>query len=318
MIKKNKFLDDYLNELDLNDDIKKIISVISKTCYKISEAIRYSNINNLVGKTGVINVQGEQVQKLDEFSNNLLIKSLSNTGKVFLMGSEEIKSVIVPSPNNLNADYIVVFDPLDGSSNIDVSVTIGTIFAIYKKINNDQRDISNLLQKGSEAIVAGYTVYGSSSVMCISSREDTSMFSFDNNGKALVTDEKITHGNSKVYSINESNWNKFTDKDKRWIESLRSGENGKYTARYVGSLVADFHRNLLKGGIFAYPTDPKTGQGRLRLIYECNPLSFIAENTGGDANDGENKILNLTPDDLHQRVGFYIGSKEEIDIRKNS
>ena len=237
MIKKNKFLDDYLNELDLNDDIKKIISVISKTCHKISEAIRYSNINNLVGKTGVINVQGEQVQKLDEFSNNLLIESLSNTGKVFLMGSEEIKSVIVPSPNNLNADYIVVFDPLDGSSNIDVSVTVGTIFAIYKKINNDQRDISNLLQKGSEAIVAGYTVYGSSSVMCISSREDTSMFSFDNNGKALVTDEKITHGNSKVYSINESNWNKFTDKDKRWIESLRSGENGKYTARYVLSLI---------------------------------------------------------------------------------
>ena len=261
MIKKNKFLDDYLNELDLNDDIKKIISVISKTCHKISEAIRYSNINNLVGKTGVINIQGEQVQKLDEFSNNLLIESLSNTGKVFLMGSEEIKSVIVPSPNNLNADYIVVFDPLDGSSNIDVSVTIGTIFAIYKKINNDQRDISNLLQKGSEAIVAGYTVYGSSSVMCISSREDTSMFSFDNNGKALVTDEKITHGNSKVYSINESNWNKFTDKDKRWIESLRSGENGKYTARYVGSLVADFHRNLLKGGVFAYPADPKLGKG---------------------------------------------------------
>ncbi|MED5283320.1 MAG: class 1 fructose-bisphosphatase, partial [Chloroflexota bacterium] len=247
-----------------------------------------------------------------------LIKSLSNTGKVFLMGSEEIKSVIVPSPNNSNADYIVVFDPLDGSSNIDVSVTVGTIFAIYKKINNDQRDISNLLQKGSQAIVAGYTVYGSSSVMCISSKEDTSMFSFDNNGKALVTDEKITHGNSKVYSINESNWNKFTDKDKRWIESLRSGENGKYTARYVGSLVADFHRNLLKGGIFAYPADPKTGQGRLRLIYECNPLSFIAENTGGDANDGENKILNLAPDDLHQRVGFYIGSKEEIDVRKNS
>ena len=144
------------------------------------------------------------------------------------------------------------------------------------------------------------------------------MFSFDKNGKALVTNEKIIHGNSKVYSVNESNWNKFTDKDKRWIESLRSGENGKYTARYVGSLVADFHRNLLKGGVFAYPADPKTGQGRLRLIYECNPLSFIAENTGGDANDGENKILNLAPNDLHQRVGFYIGSKEEIDIRKNS
>ena len=317
MDKKNKLLDDYLDDLDLDDNLKKILSVISNTCYKISEAIRSSNINNLVGKTGEINVQGEQVEKLDEFSNDLLIKNLSESGKVFLMGSEEIESVIVPNPNNKDADYIVVFDPLDGSSNIDVAVTIGTIFAIYKKINNDQSDESNLLQKGSNAIVAGYTVYGSSSVMCISSKEDTSMFSFDKNGKALVTNEKIIHGNSKVYSVNESNWNKFTDKDKRWIESLRSGENGKYTARYVGSLVADFHRNLLKGGVFAYPADPKTGQGRLRLIYECNPLSFIAENTGGDANDGENKILNIAPNDLHQRVGFYIGSKEEIDIRKN-
>ena len=140
MVNKNQDLSEYLNNLDIESDLKKIISVISSTCYEISEEIRLSNINNLVGKTGEINVQGEQVEKLDELANNLLIKNLSETGKVFLMGSEEKESVIIPHPNNKNAEFIVVFDPLDGSSNIDVSVTIGTIFAIYKRVNSDQND----------------------------------------------------------------------------------------------------------------------------------------------------------------------------------
>ena len=318
MVNNNQDLSEYLNNLDIESDLKKIISVISSTCYEISEEIRLSNINNLVGKTGEINVQGEQVEKLDELANNLLIKNLSETGKVFLMGSEEIESVIIPHPNNKNAEFIVVFDPLDGSSNIDVSVTIGTIFAIYKRVNSDQNDDSNLLQEGNKAIAAGYTVYGSSTVMCISTKEDTSMFSFDKKGDPTITNPKIIHGESKVYSVNESNWNKFTEKDKRWITSLKSGENGKYTARYVGSLVADFHRNLLKGGIFSYPADPKTGIGRLRLIYECNPLSFIAKNTNGYASDGEKSILGIKPENLHQRVGFYIGNNIEMSIYKNS
>ena len=318
MVNNNQDLSEYLNNLDIESDLKKIISVISSTCYEISEEIRLSNINNLVGKTGEINVQGEQVEKLDELANNLLIKNLSETGKVFLMGSEEIESVIIPHPNNKNAEFIVVFDPLDGSSNIDVSVTIGTIFAIYKRVNSDQNDDSNLLQEGNKAIAAGYTVYGSSTVMCISTKEDTSMFSFDKKGDPTITNPKIIHGESKVYSVNESNWNKFTEKDKRWITSLKSGENGQYTARYVGSLVADFHRNLLKGGIFSYPADPKTGIGRLRLIYECNPLSFIANNTNGYASDGEKSILDIKPENLHQRVGFYIGNNTEMSIYKNS
>ena len=318
MVNNNQDLSEYLNNLDIESDLKKIISVISSTCYEISEEIRLSNINNLVGKTGEINVQGEQVEKLDELANNLLIKNLSETGKVFLMGSEEIESVIIPNPNNKNAEFIVVFDPLDGSSNIDVSVTIGTIFAIYKRVNSDQNDDSNLLQEGNKAIAAGYTVYGSSTVMCISTKEDTSMFSFDKKGLPTITKPKIIHGESKVYSVNESNWNKFTEKDKRWITSLKSGENGQYTARYVGSLVADFHRNLLKGGIFSYPADPKTGIGRLRLIYECNPLSFIAKNTNGYASDGEKSILEIKPENLHQRVGFYIGNNIEMSIYKNS
>ena len=318
MVNNNQDLSEYLNNLDIESDLKKIISVISSTCYEISEEIRLSNINNLVGKTGEINVQGEQVEKLDELANNLLIKNLSETGKVFLMGSEEIESVIIPNPNNKNAEFIVVFDPLDGSSNIDVSVTIGTIFAIYKRVNSDQNDDSNLLQEGNKAIAAGYTVYGSSTVMCISTKEDTSMFSFDKKGLPTITNPKIIHGESKVYSVNESNWNKFTEKEKRWITSLKSGENGQYTARYVGSLVADFHRNLLKGGIFSYPADPETGIGRLRLIYECNPLSFIANNTKGYASDGVKSILDIKPENLHQRVGFYIGNNTEMSIYKNS
>ena len=154
--------------------------------------------------------------------------------------------------------------------------------------------------------------------MCLSKKSNTSMFSFDNNGLEILTNENINHGNSKVYSVNESNWNKFTDKDKRWISRLKSGDLGKYTSRYVGSLVADFHRNLLKGGVFAYPADPTTGIGRLRLIYECNPLAFIAQNTEGNATDGNEKILDIQPFDLHQRVGLYIGNSEEIDIYKNS
>jgi len=318
MTKKTEDLDSYLENQKFNNNLSILIQSISNTCFEISRTISSSGINNLLGKTGEINVQGEHVEKLDELANNLIIEKLSNSGQVFLMGSEEIESAIIPKPNNPNAEYIVVFDPLDGSSNIDVSVTIGTIFAIYKKINNDQDDLENLLQIGENAIVAGYTVYGSSTVMCLSTPKDTSFFSFDKNGRALKTHSKISHGSSKVYSINESNWNMFTEKDKNWINNLKSGIVGKYTARYVGSLVADFHRNLIKGGVFSYPSNPKTGEGRLRLIYECNPLAFIAQNTNGDANDGETKVLKIKPTDLHQRIGFYIGSKEEIEIRKNS
>tara|TARA_Y100001970_G_scaffold59490_3_gene75693 strand:- start:2656 stop:3606 length:951 start_codon:yes stop_codon:yes gene_type:complete len=313
----NENLNSYLESQKFSPDLNIILKTIADTCFDISETIRSSGIKNLLGKTGEINVQGEEVEKLDIYANNLLIDNLSKTGKVFLMGSEEIETAIIPENNN-DAQYVVVFDPLDGSSNIDVAVTIGTIFAVYKKVNNNQNDLENLLQKGENAIVAGYTVYGSSTVMCISSPEDTSMFSFNKSGIALKTHSSLSHGNSKVYAVNESNWNTFTEKDKNWINKLRSGDEGKYTARYVGSLVADFHRNLIKGGIFAYPSNPITGEGRLRLIYECNPLSFIAENTSGNANDGEKKILKIKPSDLHQRVGFYIGTKEEIEIRDKS
>ncbi|MFL2653472.1 MAG: class 1 fructose-1,6-bisphosphatase [Dehalococcoidia bacterium] len=318
MIKNNEELNSYLTNQNLNEDLILVLKTISDSCFEISETIRSSGINNLIGKTGEINVQGEKVEKLDEYANNLLIRNLSHTGKVFLMGSEEIESAIIPNPNNIDSEYVVVFDPLDGSSNIDVSVTIGTIFAIYKKINNDQNDLENLLQKGKNAIVAGYTVYGSSTVMCLSSSVDTSLFSFDKNGRALRTHSNIKHGNSNIYSVNESNWNNFTEKDKSWIKKLKSGTEGEYTARYVGSLVSDFHRNLIKGGVFAYPYDSITGEGRLRLIYECNPLSFIANNTNGDASDGERKILEIKPSNLHQRVGFYVGSKKEMEIRKKS
>lgn len=318
MTNNNENLNSYLEEQKFSPNLNIILKTIANTCFDISETIRSSGIKNLLGKTGEINVQGEEVEKLDIYANNLLIDNLSKTGKVFLMGSEEIETAIIPENNNDDADYVVVFDPLDGSSNIDVAVTIGTIFAVYKKVNNNQNDLENLLQKGENAIVAGYAVYGSSTVMCISAPEDTSMFSFNKNGIALKTHSSVSHGNSKVYAVNESNWNNFTAKDKNWINKLRSGDEGKYTARYVGSLVADFHRNLIKGGIFAYPSNPITGEGRLRLIYECNPLSFIAENTSGNANDGEKKILQIKPSDLHQRVGFYIGTKEEIEIRDKS
>jgi fructose-1,6-bisphosphatase I len=316
MTNKKSDLNEYLNSLDIDLEIKEIVKIVSSTCFKISETIRESSINNLIGKTGEINIQGEQVEKLDEFANNLIINNLSKTGNVFAMGSEEVESIISPKPHNPNAEYIVVFDPLDGSSNIDVAVTIGTIFSIYKKVNSDINDEVNLLQKGENIILAGYVVYGSSTVMCISEKTNTSMFSFEKDGTEILTHKNIKHGNSKVYSVNESNWNKFTENDKRWISKLKSGDIGKYTSRYVGSLVADFHRNLLKGGIFAYPADPTTGIGRLRLIYECNPLSFIAENTNGDATDGKNKILDIAPENLHQRIGFYIGNIEQMNILK--
>ncbi|MDG2101174.1 MAG: fructose-1,6-bisphosphatase [Dehalococcoidia bacterium] len=318
MTNKKSDLNEYLNSIGIDDEIKKIVKVLSSTCYEISQAIRESGKNNLIGKTGEINIQGEHVEKLDEFANNLLVSNLSKTGNVFAMGSEENETIISVKTNNQEAKYIVVFDPLDGSSNIDVAVTIGTIFAIYKKVNSDETDKANLLQKGKNIILAGYTVYGSSTVMCLSKKSNTSMFSFDNNGLEILTNEHINHGNSKVYSVNESNWNKFTDKDKRWISKLKSGDLGKYTSRYVGSLVADFHRNLLKGGVFAYPVDSTTGIGRLRLIYECNPLAFIAQNTQGNATDGNEKILDIQPLDLHQRVGLYIGNNKEIEIYKNS
>ena len=233
-----------------------------------------------------------------------------------MMGSEEIESIILPQPENPNGEYVVVFDPLDGSSNIDVSISIGTIFAIYKKINSDQQDVDNLLQKGNQILASGYAVYGSSTVLCLSIINKTSLFTLSGDQEFFLTSENIVHGDSKVYSINESNWNKFTDENKLWVNKLRSEEFGKYTARYVGSLVADFHRNLIKGGVFAYPADPKSGIGRLRLIYECNPLAFIAKQSKGRATDESEDILDIKPTALHQRVGLYIGGEEEINLRE--
>ena len=301
MVNKTTSLEEYIDSFIEDSNLQEVIRSISTACKTISNSVRLAGINDLLGKTGDINVQGEKVEKLDEFANNTLINQLSKSKKVFMMGSEE---------------YIVVFDPLDGSSNIDVSISIGTIFAIYKKINSNQQDVDNLLQKGNQILASGYTVYGSSTVLCLSIPNKTSLFTLSDNQEFFLTTENIVHGNSKVYSINESNWNKFTEGNKLWVNKLRSGKFGKYTARYVGSLVADFHRNLIKGGVFAYPADPKSGIGRLRLIYECNPLAFIAKQTKGRATDESEDILDIKPSALHQRVGLYIGGTEEINIRE--
>ena len=316
MVNKTTSLEEYIDSFIEDSNLQEVIRSVSTACKTISNSVRLAGINDLLGKTGDINVQGEKVEKLDEFANNTLINQLSKSKKVFMMGSEEIESIILPKPENPNAEYIVVFDPLDGSSNIDVSISIGTIFAIYKKINSNQQDVDNLLQKGNQILASGYTVYGSSTVLCLSILNKTSLFTLSDNQEFFLTTENIVHGDSKVYSINESNWNKFTEENKLWVNKLRSGEFGKYTARYVGSLVADFHRNLIKGGVFAYPADPKSGIGRLRLIYECNPLAFIAKQTKGRATDESEDILDIKPSALHQRVGLYIGGTEEINIRE--
>jgi len=287
----------------------------------ISREVNKAGLVDVLGFTGEINVQGEQVQKLDEYANKILIHRMERSGVLCALSSEE-NADLVRIPCGFPAgDYFLIFDPLDGSSNIDANVNVGTIFSIYRIEKGANVDnLSELLQKGSRQVCAGYFLYGTSTMMVYTTGTGVHGFTLDPSvGEFLLSHPDIkTPEVGRVYSINEAYWNYWDEPTKEAVAYFKGTDNerGKaYSQRYIGSLVADFHRNLLYGGIFMYPADsrdPAKPTGKLRLLCEAAPLAFVIEQAGGMAIDGAGPIMDILPTQLHQRVPLFIGSKKDV------
>lgn len=291
----------------------------------ISKEVNQAGLGDILGATGEVNVQEEQVQKLDIFSNRIIVERMQHIGELCCMGSEEVADLIDIPRQYPKGNYILVFDPLDGSSNIDVNVSIGTIFGVYKKQSSESEVeflLDDVLQEGYKQVAAGYFIYGSSTIMVYTSGNGVHGFTlYPSVGEFLLSHEDIRiPEKSKIYSVNEGNYQYWDDKTRALIDFFKAKDKDTgrpYSSRYVGSLVADFHRNLLKGGIFMYPADlkdPRKPTGKLRLLFEANPLAMVVEQAGGYASNGYESILQLKPEELHQRVPLYIGSKKDVEL----
>ena len=287
----------------------------------ISREVNKAGIADVLGMTGTKNIHGEEVKKLDEYANDRLFQAMDHGGHLCIMASEE-QDEIIPIPDEFpKGKYVLLFDPLDGSSNIDVNVSIGTIFSIHrKKTAGENGKLEDCLQKGRDQVAAGYIIYGSSTMLVFTTGQGVNGYTLDPSvGEFILSHEDIkTPSKGKMYSANEGNanfWDEGTREYIRYLKEKDTASGRPYSLRYIGSLVADFHRNLLYGGIFLYPADskdPKIPKGKLRLLYEASPLAFIIEQAGGIATDGKNNILDIQPTELHQKVPLIIGSKEDV------
>lgn len=284
----------------------------------IGSSVNKAGLVDILGLTGNENVQGEEVQKLDDFANETLIKALDHTGRLCCMASEESEGLIEIPEKYECGKYVLMFDPLDGSSNIDANVSIGTIFSIFHKVSEGDRGaIEDCLQQGKKQVAAGYIIYGSSTMLVYTAGNGVHGFTLDPGiGEFLLSHSFIeTPKRGKIYSCNEGNYAKWEPNLRRYIDYIKTPDktSGRpYKSRYIGSLVADFHRNLLYGGIFIYPADSSNPNGKLRLLYEANPLAFIVEQAGGAASDGKMDILDKTAQSLHERTPLIIGSYEDV------
>jgi fructose-1,6-bisphosphatase I len=293
-----------------------LLSGLTLATKMVEAKIRQGGLSDTLGAKGSINVQGEVQQKLDVYANEALLHTLGARDSVAALVSEENEEPVIINADPESGKYIIVFDPLDGSSNIDVNVNVGTIFSIHKR--QPGQDIETaILQPGSKQVAAGYVVYGPSTVFVYTAGNGVHSFTLDPTiGAFVLTEEQMKMPEQgPYYSTNEANESSWPPAYQEFVRTLRRGElNGKsYSSRYIGSLVADFHRTLLKGGVFLYPPTAKTPKGKLRLLYEANPLAFIAEQAGGAATDGAQRILGLTPASIHQRTPFVVGSRCEVE-----
>lgn len=292
------------------DGLDAVISGIAEGAQRIQQKIQSARLANVIGTTGEVNVQGETVQILDTAASDTFVEIFRDSGRVAMVGCEEIEDTVVLGEGQ-SYDYIVQMDPLDGSSNIDVAVSIGSIFGIWQRRADDAVSDDSLLRLGSEQVAAVYVVYGSSTVLVMAVKDSVQGFTLDPTNRRFVH----THPDLRIpdkcpyYSTNEGNFEKLDEPTKKAVSALRDN----YSLRYVGSLVADFHRNLLKGGIFLYPGDQASPDGKLRLMYEAFPLGFIAEQAGGAASSGVIRILDIQPEKLHQRTPLIIGNKDVVN-----
>lgn len=281
----------------------------------ISRQVTKAGLVDVLGWTGTTNVHGESVQKLDVFADEVIYKAMDHTGSLCCMASEE-QPEIVPIPERFPCgSYVLLYDPLDGSSNIDVNVSIGTIFSIHRRVS-EGRDgcLEDCLQPGSRQVAAGYVVYGSSTMLVYTSGAGVHGFTLDPSvGEFLLShpNVQIPQSSSRTYSVNESYYERWQPEQQRLMDHFKAEEG--LSARYIGSLVADVHRTILKGGIFMYPADIRSPQGKLRMLYEAAPLALICREAGGAAIDGRGDILDLTPTEIHQRTPLYLGSRDLVD-----
>jgi fructose-1,6-bisphosphatase I len=294
-----------------------LLSGITLATKIIQAHVRRAGILDVLESTGQLNVQGEVVQKLDKIANETLLRCLGYRGNVGIMVSEEEDEPRIIHEAGEKGKYIVLFDPLDGSSNIDVNVSVGTIFSILQCKSDIPRSavMDHILQAGVQQVAAGYVVYGSSTVMAYTTGDGVHMFTLDPAiGAYVLTREDVRMPPAgKTYSVNEAYSADFPDWVGRYLAWAKNPESGGYSLRYIGSLVADFHRTLLRGGVFLYPPTRKSPQGKLRLLYEANPMAFLAEQAGGAASDGRMRILEKLPTSLHQRTALIVGSKQEAE-----
>lgn len=297
-------------------DLTQLITAILTAVKAISSAVRRAGIAQLFGIAGSVNVQGEEVKKLDVLANDLFINMLKSSFTTCLLVTEENEMAIEVEVEK-QGKYVVCFDPLDGSSNIDCLVSIGTIFAIYRKVSEGPATVNDALQPGRNVVAAGYALYGSATMVVLSVGYGVNSFMLDPSiGEFLLTDRDMKiKPRGKIYSINEG-YSKFWDAPvKEYIEGVKYPKTpGKapYGARYIGSMVADVHRTLKYGGIFMYPATSESPKGKLRLLYECIPMSFIIEQAGGLATTGTAPILDIVPEKIHQRVAIFLGSKDDV------
>lgn len=300
-------------------ELTALLSAIKLGAKIIHRDINKAGLVDILGASGAENIQGEQQMKLDLFANEKLKAALKARGIVAGIASEEEDEIVIFEGVE-NGKYVVLMDPLDGSSNIDVNVSVGTIFSIYRRITPPGTPVTeeDFLQPGSQQVAAGYVVYGSSTMLVYTTGKGVHAFTYDPSlGVFCLSQERMMFPEKGyTYSINEGNYIRFPQGVKKYLKFCQEEDKAThrpYTSRYIGSLVADFHRNLLKGGIYLYPSTASHPQGKLRLLYECNPMAFLAEQAGGKASDGKNRILDLQPETLHQRSPFFVGNDAMVD-----
>ncbi|APQ17659.1 class 1 fructose-bisphosphatase [Maribacter hydrothermalis] len=323
--KKNQTLGEFIIENQdsfqySSGELSKLINAIRLAAKVVNHEVSKAGLIDILGGVGETNVQGEDQQKLDLFANEKFIQTLKNREIVCGIASEEEDSFISINSNDDNHQnkYVVLIDPLDGSSNIDVNVSVGTIFSIYRRVTpvGTPVTIEDFLQPGNKQVAAGYVVYGTSTMLVYTTGDGVNGFTLN---PALGT-FYLSHPNMQfpvnghIYSVNEGNYVHFNQGVKDYIKYCQMEEGDRpYTSRYIGSLVSDFHRNMIKGGIYMYPKSSVTMNGKLRLLYECNPMAFLAEQANGLAIGGKNRIMDIQPTELHQRVPFFCGSRNMVE-----
>lgn len=301
-------------------EFTRLISDISIASKFVNREINKAGLADINGYFGTTNIQGEDQKKLDVFANDVFLEAMMHGGMVCAVASEENEELhVYDNTYSKKGKYVVAMDPLDGSSNIEVNVPIGTIFSIYRRMSESgPATLEDLLQPGNQQVAAGYVIYGSSTMLVYTTGNGVNGFTLDPSlGLFLLSHPEMTYPESgNIYSINEANYIYFQDGVKKYIKYCQEDDiatNRPYTTRYIGSLVSDFHRNLIRGGIYIYPGTLKNPNGKLRLLYECNPIAMIAEQAGGKASTGFERILDLPPAELHQRKPFFVGNRSMVE-----